>query len=382
MNGCGLSIASGGSGGDPHSCIAIKGYGSATDVGTVYIFNNTMYNCSSWLNRSKEDASCAIVDFGGQPNVTRTYVNNIIYQPAYTNFSKENVFVCGGITNSQALTLMAGSADNIWYSSAAAASTYPAQTYGTLANPAFNNAPKGDFTLALGSPAIQAGMTPLVPSTDIRGNARPKSAFYRRIRWHDGFVVQPTLTFTYTLTGTAAASQSVTISTAGGALQLDNWSTTNRASWLSESPSSGTSAGVCTAAIDTAGLVAGTVTIASASATTNLINSVQNVGVTLIVYAAPAIANTTLPAALRDRSYATTLLGSGGQQPYGWRVDSGALCSGLTLCASGTIAGFPTTLGGCTFTVKLTEAGGAVATRTFTIVVNTPVRPRSGAMVP
>jgi hypothetical protein len=168
----GITMASGGSIWDPHSCIAFKGYSSDTAAGTVQVYNNTMYDCSSYLNEASESGSCAILDLGTQTNIKRKYVNNIIYQPAYTYASSQNVFVCGGITSSQQLTLMAGSSNNLWYSASTPGSSLQAASFGTITDPRMNNPSGGDFTVAAGSPAIGGGIAAGAPLTDIDGVPR------------------------------------------------------------------------------------------------------------------------------------------------------------------------------------------------------------------
>lgn len=168
----GVTIAAGGSVWDPHSCIAFKGYSTDTGAGTVQVYNNTMYDCSSYLNQASESTSCAILDLGTQTNITRKYANNIIYQPAYTYTSAQDVFVCGGITNAQQLTLMAGSSNNLWCSASTPGSALQAAAFGTITNPMLNNPAGGDFTLAAGSPAINGGIAAGASTTDIDGVPR------------------------------------------------------------------------------------------------------------------------------------------------------------------------------------------------------------------
>ena len=148
----GMNLASDGGGYDPHSCISIKGYGSPSATGTIEIYNNTMYDCSSYLNIDpSSNASCAILDLANQLNVTTNLVNNIVYQPAYTGTSRQNVFICGG----GSIGKLSGS-NNLWYSERHTWSTAPATSYGTIANPRFVSAT--DYHLQGGSPAIGAGI--------------------------------------------------------------------------------------------------------------------------------------------------------------------------------------------------------------------------------
>jgi hypothetical protein len=136
----------------PHSCLAIKGYGSATAAGTVDIYNNTMVDCSSYLNTNpSDDSSCAVLVPGKQLNVTTRLVNNIVYQPVYAGTAKQNVYFCGG----GSIGTVSGS-NNLWFSERAPRSTAPATSYGTIANPRFVS--PTDYHLVGGSPAIGAGI--------------------------------------------------------------------------------------------------------------------------------------------------------------------------------------------------------------------------------
>jgi uncharacterized protein (TIGR03437 family) len=90
--------------------------------------------------------------------------------------------------------------------------------------------------------------------------------------------------FSYTLGGSAPASQTVAVTNAGGG--AFSWSATSGASWLTVSPASGTGSGTLTLGINPAGLSAqtynGAITIAAAGAT----NNPQAIAVTLTVSAA------------------------------------------------------------------------------------------------
>lgn len=157
----GIALASDGGSDDPHSCIAVKGYGGSTGTGTVEIYNNTMYDCSSYLNASgaasSEGESCAIFIPANQLNVTTNMVNNIAYQPSYAHSSVYNVFICGDGTAGS----ISGS-NNIWYSGSTPGSTAYATSVGTIENPLFVNASNGaltNFELQSASPARGAGIS-------------------------------------------------------------------------------------------------------------------------------------------------------------------------------------------------------------------------------
>lgn len=151
----------------PHSCLAIKGYGSATATGTVDIYNNTMVDCSSYLNTNPSDnSSCAVLVLAKQLNVTTRLVNNIVYQPAYAGTTKQNVYICGG----DSIGTVSGS-NNLWYSERAPRNTAPATSYGTIANPRFDSAT--DYHLQKGSPAHGAGIVFGGLKSDFDASPRP-----------------------------------------------------------------------------------------------------------------------------------------------------------------------------------------------------------------
>ena len=86
--------------------------------------------------------------------------------------------------------------------------------------------------------------------------------------------------------------------------------------------------------------------------------------------ASPLVVNTTsLPNGTNGVAYTKTLVASEGQPPYSWTTSSGVLPPGLTLATNGVISGTPTTNGTFNFTVKVTDAVSATATRPLTLTV-------------
>jgi hypothetical protein len=77
--------------------------------------------------------------------------------------------------------------------------------------------------------------------------------------------------------------------------------------------------------------------------------------------------------AVQNVPYAATLAASGGTAPYTWSVTAGALPPGLTLSATGAIAGTPTAAGASTFTLQVADAEStpqkATAQVSITVVV-------------
>jgi hypothetical protein len=110
-----------------------------------------------------------------------------------------------------------------------------------------------------------------------------------------------------------------------------------------------------------------------------------NQAYTLTVNAAAVSAPTitispmTLPAATAGTAYSATLMASGGTVPYRYSVTSGTLPSGITLSASGVLAGTPAASGTFNFTVMATDSSPApgpyAGTASYTLLVNTAAAP-------
>ena len=87
-----------------------------------------------------------------------------------------------------------------------------------------------------------------------------------------------------------------------------------------------------------------------------------------------SVTTATLPAGTVDAPYAIALGATGGTLPYTWSLASGDLPAGLGLDqSSGVISGTLTTAGVSSFTVEVTDADGASATRAVAITVNPPL---------
>ena len=82
----------------------------------------------------------------------------------------------------------------------------------------------------------------------------------------------------------------------------------------------------------------------------------------------------TLPSGTVGTSYSATLSATGGTAPYTWSVVSGSLPAGLTLSASGSISGNPSSAGQSTFTLQAKDSAASpqAATVSLTITVSAP----------
>ncbi|MBI1763989.1 MAG: putative Ig domain-containing protein [Acidobacteria bacterium] len=77
----------------------------------------------------------------------------------------------------------------------------------------------------------------------------------------------------------------------------------------------------------------------------------------------------TLPGGLAGTPYNQPLTQTGGAAPVTWSISAGALPAGVTLSATGVLAGTPTGFGSFTFTVKVTDANGCMGTRQYIVIV-------------
>jgi hypothetical protein len=82
-----------------------------------------------------------------------------------------------------------------------------------------------------------------------------------------------------------------------------------------------------------------------------------------------AVTTTSLKAASENKTYSETLASTGGTLPVSWSLTGGALPTGLTLGASGSITGDPTESGTFDFTVEATDSSSTVETATGSLAL-------------
>jgi len=161
-----------------HACIASPGEAPSAGSGTVNIYNNTMWDCSSDLNANNVNNASAILYFyeTGQTGLTLNLVNNIVAQPAYTNTGTQNVYLSTTGVSGPTLT----GSNNLFYSATTPGSTTGASALTSLTiptNPLFVSTttpgPWTNLELQSGSPAIAAGTATLASALDFIGVTRP-----------------------------------------------------------------------------------------------------------------------------------------------------------------------------------------------------------------
>jgi putative Ig domain-containing protein/centrosomal CEP192-like protein len=198
-------------------------------------------------------------------------------------------------------------------------------------------------------------------------------------------------------TGTTSPAQSVTVSNSGSASLFFNSAAIGGLDALDFTVVGDLCSGVtlapgasCTMSVTFSPTAAGTRT-AALTFTDNAPNSPQKVSLT---GTGTTPAGTTAPGVAIDNQFftctgsvcdiaagsnvfvnnffTTSFRAAGGTAPYTW---SGNVPAGLTLRPSGLLLGAPTTIGGSTFTVTVTDAAGATASGTFSLTVTGPPAP-------
>jgi hypothetical protein len=91
-----------------------------------------------------------------------------------------------------------------------------------------------------------------------------------------------------------------------------------------------------------------------------------------------------LPSGVSGAPYSQTLAAAGGVPPYTWTLASGSsLPSLLTLSTGGVISGTPTTPGGSSFTITVSDSASHTTSQSFTLIINTgPLTIASPATLP
>ena len=84
-----------------------------------------------------------------------------------------------------------------------------------------------------------------------------------------------------------------------------------------------------------------------------------------------AVGTSSLPSGTLGKSYAATIVASGGIAPYQWTVNNGSLPQGLTLGAgTGSVAGTPSSSGTSTFSIQVRDSKQHIASANLAITIS------------
>ena len=95
--------------------------------------------------------------------------------------------------------------------------------------------------------------------------------------------------------------------------------------------------------------------------------SVGRYSMSVAANAAPVITTTSLPSTVVGQPYSAILSAAGGTGSRTWSLGSGALPAGLSLSATGTLSGTPTSTSTANFTLRVTDTASLSSTRAFTV---------------
>lgn len=179
---------------------------------------------------------------------------------------------------------------------------------------------------------------------------------------------------TRSLTVTVAAALAVTTTALAEGIVGQPYLDTLRAIGASGAANWGVLSGSLPAGLTllSSGALSGTpTTVGTSNFTVQVTSGAQTASRALSVTVVPALAITTLtlPNGTIGIAYAQTLAVIGGTGAYTWSITTGALPTGLTLSAVGTIAGTPSLVANFPFTVRVTS-GSQVADRAFTVLIS------------
>ncbi|WP_250634206.1 putative Ig domain-containing protein [Pinirhizobacter soli] len=238
------------------------------------------------------------------------------------------------------------------------------------------------YTYTIASGALPAGLT-LAANGTLSGTATAAGTFTFQVKATDSStgpaapftkttanlsltIAGPTITLTpATLTGgTVNSLYSQTITASGGTSSY----TYALTSGTLPTGITLTSAGLLSGTTTQAGSFPITITATDSTTGTGPFSKPQNYTLTI---AGPtiAIAPASLPNGTVGTGYNQTLSASGGTAPYTFSNPSANLPAGLSLGASGTLSGTPTTAGDYTFSVIATDAQSFTGSRSYTVHV-------------
>ena len=240
------------------------------------------------------------------------------------------------------------------------------------------------YSFSVSAGALPSGLTLSASSGQISGTPSTAGVFSFTLTVTDSATAQASQTLELTISangstltitttsplpgGTVGVSYSQTLNASGGT-QPYSWSITTGTlpTGLALNSSTGAISGKPSAA-GTSNFTVQVSDSASGKASQPFALTINAGGSTLTI-----TTTSPLPSGTVGVSYSQTLTASGGTQPYLWSVTAGNLPAGLLLNAlTGDLAGIPLSAGTFTFTVKVTDANSAQATKQFTLTIASP----------
>ncbi|MBI5406211.1 MAG: putative Ig domain-containing protein, partial [Nitrospirae bacterium] len=273
-----------------------------------------------------------------------------------------------GATATQALTI------TIYAVVTITTTTLPDGTVGAAYSTTVNvSGGKNPLVWGLSSGVLPTGLTINSSTGAITGNPTASGTYNFTIQVTDANGAVATQAYTITIyaaisitttslaDGTVNASYSQTLTVSGGKSPF-TWTLSGGA----------LPAGLALAG--STGVISGTPTVAGTSNFT--VQATDSNGATaprvlsITIYPALSMTTNALSDGTVSLAYSQTLVASGGKSPLSWSITAGALPTGLGLAGgTGVISGTPTAAGTFNFTVQVTDANGAVASRALSIVI-------------
>ncbi|MDZ7926981.1 MAG: putative Ig domain-containing protein [Agrobacterium sp.] len=146
---------------------------------------------------------------------------------------------------------------------------------------------------------------------------------------------------------------------------------------------SGATYQVAVSGMTRAGTVTATIAAGSVATPAGLINEASTSSDNSVSYDPVKITPVTIANPVYQQVYGpVSLTASGGSAPHSFAVSAGTLPGGLSLSSNGELTGTPTQSGNFSFTVTVTDAGGATGEQSYSVSIAAPVITLTPASLP